>query len=178
MTRGELFEQGVCEGQLVSRSSMGYLVDPDTIDKIALGSWQNEETFWKGLVERKKLHHLGDPDPVRNSLRDRLAIGHTVFAGRPRGLAELTAFIKDETARFLDKETLRRISFDLTNIETLSGGLGEGFFVIFELKRVVGSDSLFGKTSFYEAGKYLNWKRVDLRQHIDAILAASEEIDS
>ena len=89
-------------------------------------------------------------------------------------MAEFSAFIKDKTATFLNSETLRRISFDLTNIRNLSGGLGEGHFVIFELKLVIGSDTLFGKTSFYEDGVYLNWKRADLRVHISDILAAGE----
>ena len=151
---------------------------PPNPNKVALGSWQNEETFWKGLVERKKLPHLGDPDTERNALRDRLAIGPAVFAGRPTGVAALEAFIKDETTSFLTRSTLCRISFDLTNIKNLSGGLGQGLFVVFELNLVVGTDSLFEKTSFYEAGKYLNWKRANLRQHISDILSASEAVES
>ena len=140
------------EGLLVRRKTSGAPTDPDEIDRIALGSWKNEETFWKGLVDGKRLHHLAEPDSARNALRDRLAIGHVVFAGRPRAVAEFSAFIKDKTATFLNSETLRRISFDLTNIRNLAGGLGEGYFAIFELKLVMGSDTLFGKTSFYEDG--------------------------
>jgi hypothetical protein len=52
----------------------------------------------------------------------------------------------------------------------LSGRVGQGIFAIFELKLVAGKDSLFRKTSFYEGGKYLNWKWEDLRRHIAAIL--------
>jgi hypothetical protein len=85
---------------LVESLSTGDPVNPDKIDKIALGSWQNEETFWKGLVERKKLHHLGDPDTTRNALRDKLAIGHVVFSSRPAELTALISFIKEKTQLF------------------------------------------------------------------------------
>lgn len=160
------------------RKTSGAPTEIDEIDRIALGSWKNEETYWKGLVEGKKLHHLGEPDTIRNALRDRLALGPVVFAGRPPGLSRLSDFIMAKTATFLTNRTLHRVSFDLTNLENLSGEIGEGLFAIFELKLVVGNGDLFEKTSFYEGGKYLNWKRTRLRRRISDILSASEAVES
>src|SRR6266566_9041122 len=63
---------------------------------LALGSWQNDDTFWNALVERKKLPHFGYPMGL-SPLRDRLALGPVVFAGAPDaadGLADYLAFIE------------------------------------------------------------------------------------
>jgi hypothetical protein len=146
-------------------------IDIKTIDRIALGPWRNEDTFWLGLVEAKKLHHLGDLDPKGSALRNRLALGPLVFAGRPdTSDPDFFPFIERRTREFLTSDSIVRIAFDLTSMKTLSGRLGDGYFAIFELKLVQQQEELFLKTSFYEGGKYLKKKRGDLRKHVADIL--------
>jgi hypothetical protein len=144
------------------------IADLAGIEKVALGPWRNEDTFWRGLVEKKRLPHLGDPDPARNALRDRLALGHLVFAGRPE-LPDVE-FVKARILAFLAQENLRRIYFDITNIRRLSGQLGDGYFVRFELQKVLDSQRLFVITSFYESGKYLRMRKAGLGQYLDVIV--------
>jgi hypothetical protein len=71
---------------------------------LALGPWRNEETFWKALVERKRLPHLGHPFG-RSPVRDRLALGPVVFAGAPdagEDFVAYLAFIEPGFPRWLD----------------------------------------------------------------------------
>lgn len=124
---------------------------------LALGSWQNEDTFWKELVERKKLPHLGYPLGL-SLLRDRLALGSVVFAGAADagdGLADYLAFIEGRTKHYLKGDHVRRISFDVTGMARLTGRLGDGFFAVRELAFVLAEDDMFRKTSWHQDGRHL-----------------------
>ncbi len=146
-------------------------VDVTKIDKIALGPWRNEATFWVGLVEKKKLHHLGDPDPTRNALRDKLAIGHLVFARRPDPTdPAFLPFLETGIRDFMTSGRLHRIYFDITNMKTLSGSLGDGYWASFELKLIYQRAELLIITSFYQGGNYLKMKRDALKRHLADIL--------
>ena len=58
---------------------------------------------------------------------------------------------------------LKRIYFDLTNLDSLSGSLGEGRFAFVELKLISDTDTLFRITSFYKDGKSVRGAREKLR---------------
>ncbi len=62
-------------------------------------------------------------------------------------------FIEDKTREFLTSGRLKRVYFDITNLVTLSGSVGEGRFAFVELKLILDTDSLFRITSFYKDGK-------------------------
>ncbi len=138
---------------------------------LALGPWQNEETFWQALVERKKLPHLGHP-VGHSPVRDRLALGPVVFAGAPDAAADLAgylAFIERRTNEYLKGDHLRRISFDITRMAGLTGRLGDGFFAVRELAFVLTNDDLFRKTSWYQDGRHLRMARVQLRDYLHGL---------
>jgi hypothetical protein len=138
---------------------------------LALGSWRNEETFWKALVERKRLPHLGHPFG-HSPVRDRLALGPVVFAGAPDAgddLVAYLAFIEGRTKEYLKGNHLRRISFDITGVARLTGRLGDGFFVVRELAFVLAEDDLFRKTSWYQDGRYLRMARGPLRNYLQSL---------
>jgi hypothetical protein len=120
------------------------------------------------LVEGKTLHHLGFKRGV-SVLRDRLALGEVLFAGAPEGMA-LFKFIDDRAREFLNGGRLKRIYFDITNMDTLSGALGEGRFAFAELKLISEADSLFRITSFYKDGKYIRTTRAVLRRTVSKLL--------
>ncbi len=135
---------------------------------LALGPWQNEDTFWKGLVERKKLPHLGHPISGR-PVRDRLALGPVVFADAPDpgdSLAAYLAFIARRTNEYLKGNHLHRISFDVTGMDQLTGRLGDGYFAVRELAFVLADDNVFRKTSWYEHGRYLRMAGERLRAYL------------
>ena len=140
---------------------------------LALGSWQNEDTFWKALVERKKLPHLGHPIG-RSPVRDRLALGPVVFADAPDAAADLPgylAFIERRTKEYLKGDHLRRTYFDVTGMARLTGRLGDGFFAVREFAFVLTEDDLFRKTSWYQDRCYLRLPRERLRQHLRGLRA-------
>jgi hypothetical protein len=138
---------------------------------LALGPWQNEDTFWEALVERKNLPHLGYP-LGRSQVRDGLALGRLVFAGAPdvaNDPRNHLAFIVRRTKEYLKGDHLHRISFDVTGMARLTGRLGNGFFVIRELTFVLAQDDLFRKTSWYENGSYLRMARMRLRTYLQSL---------
>jgi hypothetical protein len=122
------------QGRLVSNAR----IDITTIDKVALGPFgkRNEQSFWVALVERKKLHHLGFLKADVSSLRNSLALGELLFHGGPGGMAQFQ-FIEDKTRQFLTSGRLKRIYFDITNLDMLSGSVGEGRFAFIELKLIL-----------------------------------------
>jgi hypothetical protein len=125
------------------------------LDKLALGPWQNEDTFWIALVERKQLPHLGHP-AGRGSVRDRLALGPVVFADAPEAsddLAAYLAFIERRTREYLKRDHLRRIFFDVTGMARLTGRLGDGYFAVREWAFVLTERDLFQKTWWYQDGR-------------------------
>jgi hypothetical protein len=92
-----------------------------------------------------------------------------LLRGAPDGAA-LFQFITDKTRAFLTSGRLKRIYFDVTNLDTLSGSLGERRFAFVELKLISDTDSLFRITSFYEHGKYIRATREKLRALVSALL--------
>ncbi len=131
-------------------------LDINTIVKVALGPFgvRNERSFWVALVEGKKLHHLGYQREDASELRNRLALGDILFHDGPDGMEQFE-FIDHETRHFLTSGNLQRIYFDITNMDTLSGKIGEGRFAFVELKLILDNASLFRITSFYLEGKYI-----------------------
>jgi hypothetical protein len=146
-------------------------IDITTIDKVALGSFGkgNEQSFWVALVERKKLHHLGFMKADAPSLRNSLALGELLFHGGPGGMAQFQ-FIEDKTRQFLTSGRLKRVYFDITNLDTLSGSVGEGRFAFVELKLILDTDSLFRITSFYKDGKYIRTTLEKMRTIVSTLL--------
>jgi hypothetical protein len=131
-------------------------IDIAAIDQVALGPFgeRNEQSFWIALVEGKRLHHLGFRKADAPALRNKLALGEVLFHGGPGGLAQFQ-FIEDESRRFLTTGKLKRLYFDITNMDTLSGSVGEGRFAFIELKMILETENLFRITSFYKDGKYI-----------------------
>jgi hypothetical protein len=131
-------------------------LDITTIKRVALGPFgaRNERSFWLALVEGKKLYHLGykreDASPLRNSL----ALGELLFRDGPEGMEQFE-FIDQKTRHFLTSGNLQRIYFDITNMDTMSGKIGEGRFAFVELKFILDNEALFRITSFYLEGKYI-----------------------
>jgi hypothetical protein len=146
-------------------------IDATKVEKVALGPFGpgNEQSFWVSLVEGKKLHHLGFKKGI-SALRDRLALGEVLFSGSPEGMA-LFPFIEDKTRAFLTSGKLKRIYFDLTNMDTLSGLLGEGRLAFLELQLISDTDALFRITSFYQDGKYIRATLAALRTIVSNLLA-------
>jgi hypothetical protein len=130
--------------------------DIPTIDKVALGPFgvRNERSFWLALVEGKKLYHLGYKSEDASPLRNSLALGELLFCDGP-GEMEQFEFIVQKTRKFLTSGNLKRIYFDITNMDTLSGKIGEGRFAFVELKLILDNAELFQITSFYLEGKYI-----------------------
>jgi hypothetical protein len=146
-------------------------IDIAAIDKVALGPFGegNERSFWVALVEGKRLHHLGFRKADASPLRNKLALGEVLFQGGPGGLAQIQ-FIEDESRKSLMKAKLKRLYFDLTNMDTLSGTLGEGRFAFIELKMIFENEALFRITSFYKNGKYIRVTREKLRLMVSELL--------
>lgn len=142
-----------------------------TVDKVALGPFGagNERSFWVALVERKKLHHLGFIRAEVSSLRNSLALGELLFHEGPGGMAQFK-FIEDKTREFLTGGRLKRIYFDLTNLDTLSGAVNEGRFAFVELKLILDTETLFRITSFYKDGKYLRMTLEGIRRIVSKLL--------
>src|SRR5260370_3930834 len=133
-----------CEEKPAEGSSPASAIDISKIDRVALGPWRNEDTFWVKLVEAKKLPHLGDPVPNGSALRNRLALGPAVFADRPEASdPDFFPFLERRIRQFLTSGRIVRVSFDLTNMKGLSGRLGEGYFAVSELKLIAQTSSLF-----------------------------------
>jgi hypothetical protein len=146
-------------------------IDITKIDKVALGPFgkKNERSFWVALVEGKRLHHLGFRKADASALRNRLALGETLFQGGPGGMAQFP-FIENRTRGFLTSGRLKRIYFDITNLDTLSGAVGEGRFAFYELKLIADNDPLFRITSFYKNGRYVRTTHAKLRTMISLLL--------
>lgn len=141
------------------------------IEKVALGPFGegNEQSFWVALVEGKRLHHLGFRKADASALRNKLALGEVLFHGGPGGLAQFP-FIEGESRKFLTERKLKRLYFDITNMDTLSGTLGEGRFAFIELKMILDNENLFRITSFYKDGKYIRTTREKMRLMISKLL--------
>lgn len=146
-------------------------IDISAVDKVALGPFgtANEESFWVALVEGKKLHHLGYVKAGASVLRNSLALGEILFRDSPEGIA-LFQFIEDKLREFLTSGRLKRIYFDTTNMDTLSGTIGEGRFAFVELKLIYESDALFRITSFYRGGRYIRTTREKMRGIVRQLL--------
>lgn len=147
------------------------LLDITTIDKVALGPFgkRNEYSFWIALVEGKKLRHLGFRKSDASTLRNNLALGEFLFHGGPGGMAQFP-FIENKIREFLTSGRLKRIYFDITNLEKLSGSIGEGRFAFFELKIILETDSLFRIASFYKDGQYIRTTREMMRTLVSKLL--------
>jgi len=145
--------------------------DTTTIDKVALGSFgqENEQSFWLALVEGKRLPHLGFRKADASVLRNDLALGELLFHGGPGGMAQFQ-FIEEKTQEFLTSGRLKRIYFDLTNLDTLSGLVGEGRFAFVELKLIFDSGTLFRITSFYKDGTYIRTTHEKMRTIVAKLL--------
>jgi hypothetical protein len=145
--------------------------DITTIDKVALGPFgkENEQSFWVALVEGKKLPHLGFRKADASALRNNLALGEILFHGGPGGMAQFQ-FIEDKTREFLTRGRLKRIYFDITNLDSLSGAVGEGRFAFIELKLTSDIDALFRITSLYKDGKYIRTTRDKMRAIVSELL--------
>jgi hypothetical protein len=146
-------------------------LDITTIDKVALGPFgeSNERSFWVALVEGKKLHHLGFQKADASALRNSLALGEVLFHGGPGGMAQFS-FVEDTIREFLTSGRPKRIYFDITNLDTLSGSVGEGRFAFFELKLILETDALFRITSFYKDGRYIRTTREKMRTRVSNLL--------
>ena len=155
---------------LLGKAGTTPIIDITKVDKVALGPFGsgNEHSFWVALVEGKKLHHLGFKRGV-SALRDRLALGEILLRGAPDGAA-LFKFINAKTREFLTSGRLKRIYFDVTNLDTLSGSLGEGRFAFVELKLISDTGALFRITSFYKHGKYIRATLEKLHTLVSALL--------
>lgn len=142
-----------------------------TIDKVALGPFgkRNEQSFWVALVEGKKLPHLGFVKADAPALRNSLAFGGILFHAGPGGMAQFQ-FIEDKIREFLTSGKLKRIYFDITNMDMLSGTVGEGRFAFVELKLISDTDSLFRITTFYKDGKYVRTTRERMRAIVSQLL--------
>jgi hypothetical protein len=121
------------------------------------------------LVEGKKLHHLGFRKADASELRNSLALGEVLFHGGPGGMAQFP-FVENTIREFLTSGRLKRIYFDITNLDTLSGSVGEGRFAFIELKLILETDALFRITSFYKDGKYIRAPREKLRTMVSKLL--------
>ena len=145
--------------------------DLTAIDRVALGPFgqRNEHSFWVALVEAKKLHHLGFRKADASGLRNSLALGEFLFHDGPGGMAQFS-FIENKIREFLTSGRLKRIYFDITNLDKLSGSIGEGRFAFVELKLILETDSLFRITSFYKDGKYIRTTREKRRTMISKLL--------
>ena len=151
--------------------ALNSIIDIATIDKVALGPFgeANEQSFWVALVEGKKLHHLGFKKAGASALRNNLALGEILFQGGPGGLDQFQ-FIEGEIRRFLTSGRLKRVYFDITNMDTLSGLLGEGRFSFIELKIISDIEDLFRITSFYKDGKFIRTSRDKMRMLVHKLL--------
>ena len=130
--------------------------------RITLGRWENEITFWRLLVEQRRLHHLGSRmETPTSGIRDRLALGDELFQGVddfPLDQAEYE--VLKRTEEFLHSPRLRRIYFDVTNIHLASRTYripSYGYFARKELELVVVDPVLFRKSCFFENGTPL-WR--------------------
>ena len=129
----------------------------------------NERSFWTALVEGKRLPHLGFTRADASPLRNALAPGDVVFRGGP-GAMERFPFIDEKTREFLASGRLKRIYFDVTNMDILSGTVGEGRFAFVELKLIAENDDFFLVTSFYKAGKFVRASRETMRTMVFQLL--------
>jgi hypothetical protein len=138
-------------------------------NRIALGPWRNEKTFWVDLVEKRRLVHFGFR-MGRNELRDALAIGPAVFSGRPRPTTSgLVRFIESRTKRYLEGKGIRRIYFDVTTMKKLTGEHGDGYFAFFELDLLLRTTRLLNRTRFFENGRPLPWKGQELIRYLRSL---------
>lgn len=121
--------------------------------KVALGRWENTETYWRKLVEEKGLNHL----QVRgvegsNALQDSLSIADEVFVG----VSKVPEYIVQHTEFFLLNAKIDEIYFDLTRMRTASSDFLEkagGYFAREELKILLKHPELLEKTKFFKRGK-------------------------
>jgi hypothetical protein len=146
-------------------------LDITTIDKVVLGPFgkSNEHSFWVAWVEGKKLPHLGFRKADASALRNSLALGEVLFHGGPGEMAQFP-FVENTIREFLTSGSLKRIYFDITNLDTLSGSVGEGRFAFVELKLILETDTLFRITSFYKNGKFIRTTREKMRTIISKLL--------
>jgi hypothetical protein len=130
--------------------------------RIALGRWENEATFWRDLVERYRLPHLGSRSACpAGSLRGELAWGDELFRGvSDLPMAQRPFEVLKRTEAFLRSPSLRRIYFDTTGIAssaTVFGVPSNGYFARKELELLVVDLDLFRKARFFEQGAPL-WR--------------------
>jgi hypothetical protein len=134
-----------------------------TFYEVALGRWDNP-SFWKNLVEGRRLYHLGLKEMAQNALQRSLALGNNVFSRMLTGSnVEILARIK----AFLLKPNVTRIYFDLNRIKSAArtfGSIPGGWFAREELKMILETPQLLEKTIFIKMGievtptkEYLQW---------------------
>jgi len=133
--------------------------------RVALGMWTNGQGkeniyFWKELVEKRLLFHLGHPGvPGSNCVRDALALGPIVFWGTPDNLELVAPFTLWRTYIFLKLANVKTIYFDITYLEKSSKifdfGATPGYFARKEMEMILNDKELFKKARFYEQGKYI-----------------------
>lgn len=146
-------------------------LDITKVDQVALGAFgvRNESSFWVALVEGKKLPHLGYTRDDVSGLRNSLALGEILFHDGPGGIEQFE-FIDNKTREFLTSGRLRRIYFDITNMDVLSGKIGGARFAFIELKLIMNTDALFRITSFYKEGRYIRMPLEARRNFISKLL--------
>ncbi len=120
--------------------------------EIALGRWGDNvggtsRSFWGGLVEGRRLHHLGN-GLGQNSLHDSLALGDELFRGAEGNLDEILSRIR----AFIESDQVRKIYFDLNRIKS-TGGLTMGYVAKEELKIIISDPDLLKKTQFVKMGR-------------------------
>ena len=132
-----------------------HLVNKDKPLRIALGRWENIDSFWNRLVIDKKLNHLQVKGTRwSNDLVDSLAIGDDVFSGI-QGIEDIVP----RTRFFLLNANVSEIYFDLNRMKTASKfrvGESPGFYAREELKILLDNPVLLQKTKFIRMGIEVN----------------------
>jgi hypothetical protein len=120
--------------------------------RLALGRWENVDSFWKNLVVDKQLHHLQSRGtPWSTPAIDALALGDEVFAGIKIEPETIIA----RTKHFFLNNNIVEFHFDLNRMKTATSSptrLNEGFYAREELKILLNNPELLSKTTFYRMG--------------------------
>ena len=137
--------------------------------EVALGRWENIDTFWGRLVVRKRTPHLAGDIPDRylaypvlrenKELINSLSLAEQAFPKSVFGRAtvrELEDLVPTYTEVFL-RSNAKKIRFDLTNIEHAAKRFDpinfNGFFARMELQMILENPTLLAKTVFYRNGR-------------------------
>jgi RHS repeat-associated protein len=136
----------------VAGAGIPHLLRSNKPIRLALGRWENVDSFWKNLVVDKQLHHLQFKDtPWSTPAIDALALGDEVFVGN----SMYPDLIVSRTKDFLLHSNISEIYFDLNRMNTASRVQTlptSGYFAREELKIIIENESLFKKTKFIRMG--------------------------